>query len=190
MLIPLSLSLFTTAPPMPSTCAMVRKTTNVGTTVVLKHCDLTTPVPLSELSFQWKKNNNDIITGGRFSINQRGWLTIENIQESDFGTYRVNISNDEGSAVHTVNLERVEPVTTPAVGRLRSDGEFDMFKFVCDRKRESRGESVCVQENGIHDLLWCIYFLCHSDAVAFNLKFRIQSGSTTCNDIKVSCYTR
>ena len=89
---------------MPSTCAMVRKITNIGTTVVLKHCDFTTPVPLSELSFQWCKDNVDIVSEGRFSINQHGWLTIVDVQVSDFGTYRVNISNDEGSAMHTVTL--------------------------------------------------------------------------------------
>ena len=101
---------------MPSTCAMVRKTTNIGTTVVLKHCDLTTPVPLSELAFQWSKNGVDIVTvpEGRFSINQHGWLTIRNVQSDDLGTYRVNISNDEGSAVHPVNLERIETATTPS----------------------------------------------------------------------------
>ena len=109
---PLSLS---AAPPMPSTCAMVRKTTNIGTTVVLKHCDLTTPVPLSELAFQWSKNGIDIVPEeGKFSINQHGWLTIRNVQSNDLGTYRVNISNDEGSAVHTVNLERIETATTPS----------------------------------------------------------------------------
>ena len=99
---------------MPSTCAMVRKTTNVGTTVVLKHCDLTTPVPLSELAFQWSKNGIDIEPVGKFSINQHGWLTIRNVQNEDLGMYRVNISNGEGSAVHTVNLERIETVTTPS----------------------------------------------------------------------------
>ena len=99
---------------MPSTCAMVRKTTNVGTTVVLKHCDLTTPVPLSELSFQWSHNGADVVQGGKFSINQHGWLTIKNVQDNDLGIYRVNISNAEGSAVHTVNLEQIEPVTTPS----------------------------------------------------------------------------
>ena len=118
---------------MPNTCAMVRKTTNIGTTVVLKHCDLTTPVPLSELTFQWSKDSVDIVSGGQFTINHRGWLTIENVQESNFGTYRVNISNGEGSAVHTVNLERVEPITTPTpVGQgLRGDGEFAVFVYVC-----------------------------------------------------------
>ena len=98
-------SLSMVAPPMPSTCAMVRRTNNVGTTVVLKHCDMTTPVPLSELSFQWSHNDADIVPGGRFSINQHGWLTIWNVQDNDLGIYRVNISNAEGSAVHTVNLE-------------------------------------------------------------------------------------
>ena len=105
-----TLSLSMVAPPMPSTCAMVRRTTNVGTTVVLKHCDLTTPIPLSELSFQWSHNGADIMPGGKFSINQHGWLTIKNVQDNDLGIYRVNISNAEGSAVHTVNLEMTETI--------------------------------------------------------------------------------
>ena len=109
---------------------MVRKTTNVGTTVVLKHCDLTTPVPLSELAFQWSKDGADISPGEKFSINQHGWLTIKNVQDSDLGTYRVNISNGEGSAVHTVNLERIETATTSTpspAGQLRVQSPLGKF---------------------------------------------------------------
>ena len=129
---------------MPSTCAMVRKTTNVGTTVVLKHCDLTTPVPLSELSFQWSHNGADVVPGGKFSINQHGWLTIRNVQDNDLGIYRVNISNAKGSAVHTVNLEQIEPVTTPSsssAAGLRHDSPSGKFAM-CIHEGEERGKEV------------------------------------------------
>jgi hypothetical protein len=122
---------------------MVRKTTNVGTTVVLKHCDLTTPVPLHELSFQWSKNGEDIIPGEKFSINQHGWLTIRNVQIADLGMYMVNISNGEGSAVHTINLERIETVTTPSASPssagLRGNSPLGKFALVLGRERGGGG---------------------------------------------------
>ena len=95
--------------------------TTPGSTVVLKYCDLTTPVQLSELEFQWSMGgvDVDIESGGRFSVNHYGWLTIENVQDSDFGVYEVSISNGEGSAVHTLTLEKVE-LTTPTPASLQA----------------------------------------------------------------------
>ena len=87
--------------------------TTPGSTVVLKYCDLTTPVQLSELKFQWSNGSVGIKFGGRLSVNHYGWLTIENVQDFDFGVYEVNISKGEDSAVHTVKLEKVE-LTTPS----------------------------------------------------------------------------
>jgi hypothetical protein len=126
---------------------MVRKTTNVGTTVVLKHCDLTTPVPLHELSFQWSKNGEDIIPGEKFSINQHGWLTIRNVQIADLGMYMVNISNGEGSAVHTINLERTETVTTPSASPSSAGLRLGKFALVLGRERE-RGREGGGREGG------------------------------------------
>ena len=132
---------------------MVRKTTNVGTTVVLKNCDLTTPVPLSELTFQWSKDGADIVPGGKFTINQHGWLTIKNVQNADLGIYRVNISNGEGSALHTVNLERIETSTAPSgpsAAGLRGNsplGKFAACVYVKQREREGEGEIDREREN-------------------------------------------
>ena len=78
---------------------------NDGTTVVLKYCDLTSPVQLSELRFNWSKGGVAIRYGGRFSINHYGWLTIQNIGPSDSGVYLVNISNSQDSALHMIPLE-------------------------------------------------------------------------------------
>ena len=43
------------------------------------------------------------------SVNYNGWLTIENIQEADLGSYEVVVSNQAGSAVHEVLLELNAP---------------------------------------------------------------------------------
>ena len=95
----------------------MRKTPELGTTVVLKYCDMTSPVDLSDLSFQWRKVNSNGIPvnvqlGGKFSVNHNGWLTIENINDVDLGSYEVTISNQEGSAVHTVLLGLHTPTGT------------------------------------------------------------------------------
>ena len=83
---------------------------NDGTTVILKHCDLTSPVQLKELGFTWTKKSKTeelsaIVNGGRYSINHYGWLTIQSIAPSDSGVYQVNISNSQGSALHEIPLE-------------------------------------------------------------------------------------
>ena len=98
---------------MPSTCTVMGRTATNGTTIVLEHCQLTIHVPLSELTFQWSKNDVDImiVSGGQFSVNFQGSLVIKNVQKSDMGNYKVNISNDAGSAVHTVKLDVVEPTS-------------------------------------------------------------------------------
>ena len=77
---------------------------------MLRYCDLTSPVQLSELEFQWSKRGEngglvEITPEGRFGVNHNGLLTIMNVQPSDSGVYQVNISNDQGSAQHTVQLE-------------------------------------------------------------------------------------
>jgi flagellar basal body rod protein FlgG len=98
------------APLFPSHCTEEDETRNEGDTVVLEHCPFTSPVQLSELHFQWSvKNGNGewtrITPGGRFSVNHDGFLTISNVQLSDSGLYRINISNNQGNALHTVRLQ-------------------------------------------------------------------------------------
>ena len=98
------------APPEPSTCFEQDETRSGGETVMLEHCPFTSPVQLSELDFQWSIQNGNgewikIRPGGRFRVNHDGFLTIHNIQSSDSGLYRVNISNNQGSALHTIQLQ-------------------------------------------------------------------------------------
>ena len=109
-MLPLPLSL--SAPPLPTQCTTVIQVPDLedlDTTVVLKSCDLTTPVQPSELTFTWTRNGTEVDTEseGRFSVNLYGWLTIESITSSDLGIYQVTISNDMGTAVHTVKLVTV-----------------------------------------------------------------------------------
>ena len=90
-------------------CSEQAETRDEGQTVVLEHCELTSPVQLSELDFQWSVQNGNgewanIRPGERFRVNHDGFLTIHNVQPSDTGLYRVNISNNKGSALHTVQL--------------------------------------------------------------------------------------
>jgi hypothetical protein len=102
------------APPLPPECSEEDETRNEGDTVVLEHCEITSPVQLSELNFQWSiQNGNGEWTeitpamdgSGRFSVNHDGFLTISNVQPSDSGLYQVHISNDQGYALHTVRLQ-------------------------------------------------------------------------------------
>ena len=111
----------------------MRKTPELGTTVVLKYCDMTSPVDLSDLSFQWRKVNSNGIPvnvqlGGRYSVNHNGWLTIENVQAADLGEYRVTVSNEMGTAVHDVQLElagvTTQPTPAPLTQSQRQRGKF------------------------------------------------------------------
>ena len=98
------------ASPEPTTCSEEEETRNEGETVVLQHCPITSPVQRSELHFQWSRRNGDrewvkIRRHGRFSINHDGFLTIANVRPSDSGLYQVNISNNQGYALHTIWFE-------------------------------------------------------------------------------------
>ena len=84
---------------------------------MLEHCGFTSPVQLSDLHFQWSVQYGNgewemIIPNGRFSVNHKGFLTISNVQPSDSGLYRVDISNDWGSALHRVRLQVTPGPTT------------------------------------------------------------------------------
>ena len=98
---------------MPAKCDEEPQKRNEGATVVLRPCDITSPVQLSDLNFQWSKRrqNGDLneIAGmnSKYSINHEGLLTLSNARPSDSGLYQVNISNSQGSALHTVQLEVV-----------------------------------------------------------------------------------
>ena len=113
------------APPEPSTCSEQDETRSEGETIVLEYCPFTSPVQLSELDFQWSVQNGNgewvkIKTrpGGHFRVNHDGFLTIHNVQPSDSGLYRVNISNSQGSALHTVRLQVVPRGPGPNNGKL------------------------------------------------------------------------
>ena len=111
------------APPEPSTCSEQDETRSEGETIVLEHCPFTSPVQLSELDFQWSVQNGNgewanIRPDERFRVNHDGFLTIHDVQPSDSGLYRVNISNDQGSALHTVRLQVVAAGPGPDNGKL------------------------------------------------------------------------
>ena len=95
------------APPEPATCSEQDQTRNEGETIVLRPCKLASPVQLSELHLQWSKDGVpiQIWPGGRFTVNHDGLLIISSIQPFDSGLYQINISNSQGSALHTVRLE-------------------------------------------------------------------------------------
>ena len=121
--------------PLPEECSHVRKITALGTTVVLKYCGLTSPVELSDLDFQWSKRNDggelvDVEFGERVSVNHNGWLTIKNVQQSDLGVYQVNISNEMGNAVHTVQLELVQATTAQLTTQNPSSSQAQVGKCI------------------------------------------------------------
>lgn len=74
--------------------------------LLLRPCEFTSPVQLSDLDFQWTKDGDPVetILGQRFMINHNGFLTISEVQTSDSGLYQVTISNSLDSAWHTVRL--------------------------------------------------------------------------------------
>ena len=105
-----SLLLLTVPPPLPATCSKSMIGQDKGSTVVLGYCDLTSPVLPSELQFRWRvrKENGEVVnisSEGRFEISLDGLLTIKDTLPSDSGLYQVNITNNYGSALHTVNLQ-------------------------------------------------------------------------------------
>lgn len=91
---------------------------------MLKYCELTSPVELSDLTIHWKKvethNGSEELVDvplegqSRININYNGWLVIENVSQSDLGVYKVNISNEMGYALDTVLLKLVEVTSSPA----------------------------------------------------------------------------
>ena len=122
--------LFLIAPPEPETCSEEDEERTEGDTVVLEPCPITSPVQRAELQFQWSIQNGNgewakIRPVGRFRVNLHGVLTISNVQPSDSGLYRVNISNNHGSALHRVKLE-VTP--QPVTG---DDGKGQYLKHSC-----------------------------------------------------------
>ena len=89
---------------------------------MLSHCNITSPVQFSDLQFQWSKmRENGEMTkiqpdGMKYSLNHEGLLTVVKAQPSDSGMYQVNISNDQGYAVHSIQLQVVDiphPPTPP-----------------------------------------------------------------------------
>lgn len=65
------------------------------TSTMMIHCKpLGGPVPEKT----WKRDNVDIVDGGRYKILKNGSLQISNVQESDAGKYRCTAVNVLGSA--------------------------------------------------------------------------------------------
>ena len=77
---------------------------------MLGYCDLISPVRPLELQFQWRvrKENGEAVnisSEGRFEVSLDGLLTINDTLPSDSGLYQVIISNNHGSALHSVHLQ-------------------------------------------------------------------------------------
>jgi hypothetical protein len=110
--------LLTVPPPLPATCSKSMDGQEEGSTVVLGYCDLTSPVIPSELQFQWRvrKENGEVVnisSEGRFEVSLDGLLTIRDSLPSDSGLYQITITNNHGSALHSVHLQ-VDQLTRPS----------------------------------------------------------------------------
>ena len=121
------------AAPLPTQCTLVDAIAlncTDSTTVILKSCDLTSPVLPFGVTYTWTKNGATL-TESRFEVSQYGQLAIKNATRSDLGVYQVTISNKIGNAVHTVKLVEASCTTTAAVTpppqRLRSQDHFGEF---------------------------------------------------------------
>ena len=106
--------LFFSAPPLPATCSESMKSQDEGATIVLGYCELTSPVYPLELQFQWRvrKENGQMVnitSEGRFEVSLYGLLTINGTLLSDSGLYQVTITNNQGSALHSVYLQVYQP---------------------------------------------------------------------------------
>ena len=106
-------------PPLPESCSVkILENIDEGSTVLLHFCDFTTPVELTNLTLRWKKDGEeiDIMADQRmkYEITHEGYLSINNVQESDSGSYYVEIQNEWGSAVRLFQLI----VTPNQTGRL------------------------------------------------------------------------
>jgi hypothetical protein len=108
------LSSLSVPPPLPATCSKPLESQVEGSTVVLGYCDLTSPVHPSEFQFQWRvrKENGEVVnisSEGRFEVSLDGLLTIKDTLPSDSGLYQVTITNNLGSALHSVHLQLTRP---------------------------------------------------------------------------------
>ena len=58
--------------------------------------------------------------GMKYSLNHEGLLTIVKAQPSDSGMYQVNISNNQGYAIHSIQLAVVDipDPPTPPTGKI------------------------------------------------------------------------
>ena len=100
------------------------KSQDEGSTIVLGYCELTSPVRPSELQFRWRvrKENGEVVninSEGRFEVSVDGLLTINDTLPSDSGLYQVTITNNQGSALHSVHLQ-VYQLTTPSTMSCKS----------------------------------------------------------------------
>ncbi|MBA4150529.1 MAG: immunoglobulin domain-containing protein [Verrucomicrobia bacterium] len=106
------------------TLAPVSQTQNAGQNVTF-----TAEATGASVSFQWRKNGNNLVSGGNISGATSGTLTILNVLAADAGSYTVVASNPAGSetsdaAILTVN----DPIIlTPPVDSVVSSGNTAVF---------------------------------------------------------------
>lgn len=112
------------------------------TSTMMIHCKpLGGPVPEKT----WKRDNVDIVDGGRYKILKNGSLQISNVQESDAGKYRCTAVNVLGSAFSEGTAVVLEPtVITNHIESRREDIGWDYTELFCgaswDKKLDLRIE--------------------------------------------------
>jgi hypothetical protein len=150
--------------PLPTNCTSVETIAlkrNTTTTVVLKSCDLTSPVQPSNLNYAWLRNGAPLdLTGTHFTVNQYGLLTIKNISRSDLGVYQVSISNSFGSAVHTIKLVAESSVLPGATQSQRSqDNLGELATIYCNiTSQKFNGLITITMDPCAHIIYTCIQF--------------------------------
>ncbi|MDB6057638.1 MAG: Immunoglobulin I-set domain protein [Verrucomicrobiales bacterium] len=84
------------------------------------------------LSYQWRKNLADIVSGGNVTGANASTLSVANVSRADAGTYSVVVSNANGSVTSSAALLVVADFTPQLVDtHVNSDGTFE-FAYTSD----------------------------------------------------------
>jgi len=61
-------------------------------------------------TFQWMRNGASLAEGGHFTGTQTGMLTINGVQEADYGDYELNVENRCGTAIIPASFTMPPPI--------------------------------------------------------------------------------
>jgi hypothetical protein len=90
------------------------RTVAIGSTATFQVQATGTP----PLNYQWHRNGQNLVEGGRISGSRTATLRISNAQSADEGEYRATVSNAAGSAATAAGTLTVRPPFTPTfIGR-------------------------------------------------------------------------